>query len=195
MGEDDEALACLAREGDDGALRLLLERYRPPLEALLLRSIPPALRAKVSISDVLQETYAAVWQDLETFQEKGPGSFRAWLLRVANHRMVDAVRRFRTARRGVEREVTPADHSGADVLPGRTPTPSSLAIAEELENRLRSSLSTLAPAQREVLQLVLLEGLSMAEVGRRMGRSANAAQKLFARAKDVLWRLCVSEQA
>jgi RNA polymerase sigma-70 factor (ECF subfamily) len=191
--ESDECLAAAAQGGDEEALRALLERHRGPLQAVLLRRIPPALRRKISVADVLQEVYAGAWTSLSGFQDRGLGSFRAWLLKITEFKAKNVIRNLLRDRRDVRREAqveTAAvrEHHGA-----REASPSSVAIAKELERRLAALVSSLKPDYRQVLALVLVEGLSMAEAGERMGRSANATQKLYQRAKDHLWADCYGE--
>ncbi len=189
----DEALAAAARDGDESALQEIFRRHEGPLQALMLRRIPPAIRRKVSVADVLQETYAAVWTSLEGFQDRGPGSLRAWLGRIAEFKAKNAVRDLLRDRRDVRREVPPKGSGVREYVREKPDSPSAHAIARELDERLRSAIGRLKPDQRIVLSLVLVEGLSMAEAGERMGRSANAAQKLYRRAKDRLWDDCAAE--
>jgi RNA polymerase sigma-70 factor (ECF subfamily) len=194
-GQDpsDEVLAAAAQAGEEASLRALFDRHAPPLQALLLRRIPPALRRKVSVADVLQEAYAAAWAGLGSFCDRGPGSFRAWLARIADHKARNVIRDLLRERRDVRREVHLAA-SGLFEVPGRRrESPSAYAVARELDGRLKAAMGQLAPAQRTILSLVLVEGLSMEEAGRRMKRSANAAQKLFQRAKDRLWTDCYGD--
>lgn len=66
------------------------------------------------------------------------------------------------------------------VSPGSSP--SSGAARREQAVRLAAALAELAPDHREVLVLRHIEALSFPEVGDRMGRSADAATKLWARA-------------
>jgi RNA polymerase sigma-70 factor (ECF subfamily) len=71
----------------------------------------------------------------------------------------------------------------------RAPQVHSLASALTLEaetSRLEAAIEELAEDHREVILLRHFEELSWAEVGQRLGRSEEAARKLFARAMAAL---------
>ena len=62
---------------------------------------------------------------------------------------------------------------------------SRLFLKEEL-NRLEQALQTLDEQHREVILLRKLEELSFAEIGERMGKSADACRMLLSRAMAAL---------
>ena len=70
----------------------------------------------------------------------------------------------------------------ADPFPG----PRSDLIHGEEEQRLIEALGRLPSVYREVIELHNRERMTFAEVGERIGRSAEAARKLWARAIEML---------
>jgi RNA polymerase sigma-70 factor (ECF subfamily) len=96
-------------------------------------------------------------------------------------------RQFRdTAKRRLGREVRlegdrPSRNVGAG-LAAAAATPSAQAMAHERAGAVQQALDRLPEDYRRVLLLRFQDGLPFEEVGRRLGRSANAAEKLFARA-------------
>jgi len=191
-GQDpaDETLAARAREGDEAAFELLFERHAPKLRHRVRRELPGLLQRKVAESDVIQMAYLSVHQSLDRFTDRGPGSFRAWLGRIVDHRIADLLRRYvRTGRRSLLKEVSgPEPLSGAGI-PGREPTPSLVAVGEEVRQKIEEGIGRLPDDYRRVLQLVEGDGLTLADAGEQMGRSAGAAQQLYARALRQLSRL------
>lgn len=65
-------------------------------------------------------------------------------------------------------------------------SPGAKLRSEERFDRLRAALDRLSPDHRQVILLARIEGLPMEEVGKRMGRSANAAAQLLWRALQKL---------
>ena len=63
-----------------------------------------------------------------------------------------------------------------------TPSPSVTAMAAEQAAALEKALGQLPDDYREVLLLRYQGDLSFEEIGQRLGRSANAARKLWLRA-------------
>jgi RNA polymerase sigma factor (sigma-70 family) len=71
-------------------------------------------------------------------------------------------------------------------VPAETLTPSRAAAAAEQARALQEALARLPEAYRLVLRYRYDEGRPFAEVARLMGRSPNAARKLWARAVEWL---------
>jgi RNA polymerase sigma-70 factor (ECF subfamily) len=179
----DEALAEKAREGDEDAFRTLYERHEPLLRRTIHRRLSGIIRRKVAESDVIQMAYLGVHQSLDRFSNRGRGSFKAWLEQIVEHRVQDVVRRYAaTRKRSVDREVTASRPVDPARFPGTQPTPSAVAVGEELKRAVAEAVEKLPPDQRHVLELVQGEGLTLAEAGERLGRSAGAAKQLYARA-------------
>jgi RNA polymerase sigma-70 factor (ECF subfamily) len=182
-GPTDEELVRRARSGDRAAENLLFERHREELRARLSRRLPRALRGKVAESDVIQEACLAALLHLEDFEDRGEGSFGGWLGAVVERKVLDELRRFvGTDKRDVAREV--AGGSSVARLAGTSgdPSPSAAAIRDEDAARLAAAMERLPEPHRQVLRLIHEERLPLAEAGARMGRSADAVRKLYARA-------------
>jgi RNA polymerase sigma-70 factor (ECF subfamily) len=191
-GPSDEELVHRVRAGDEAAARLLFERHLPALRAKAHARLPRALRGKVAESDVIQDAWLAAFLSLGDFEDRGDGSFAAWLRQILDHKLLDGVRRHaRVARRDARREVRLAtqsrDGAPAPALPQASPS-GQVAAAEE-SAALRAVVGGLPEDQRMVVRLVHEEELSLVEAGARMGRSADAARMLYSRALSRLSRL------
>ncbi|MDQ0613554.1 RNA polymerase sigma factor (sigma-70 family) [Microbacterium sp. W4I4] len=102
----------------------------------------------------------------------------AWLLQTARNLIGDAYRKRDRERVGLRD------------LASSTPTDSSFAHAE-----LRIALSTLAPADREVLELFYWDGLSADEIAVVVGCRTSAAWKRLSRARAALRSLLTDDPA
>jgi RNA polymerase sigma-70 factor (ECF subfamily) len=71
-------------------------------------------------------------------------------------------------------------------IAGRAPTPSVQIIADEQLDRLNRAIGRLPGDYQQVMALRYQQHLSFEDVGRRMGRSADAARMLWARALERL---------
>jgi DNA-directed RNA polymerase specialized sigma24 family protein len=80
-------LVNLAKSGDRVALgRLLLLQYDRLLQHLSPR-LPADLRRHTDVEDLLQQTFAQAHRDIGRFENRGDGSFDAWLTTIAEHRL------------------------------------------------------------------------------------------------------------
>lgn len=124
--------------------------------------------------DLTGEVFLKLVRSLDTF-EGGEADFRSWLLTVTHHAMVDEFRR-----RG-RRPEEPAPHD--DLVSAAPPQQSEPDAIERLTTEeILDLLDVLTEAQREVLTLRLLSGLSTREIGDIVGRSRGAVKQLQRRA-------------
>jgi RNA polymerase sigma-70 factor (ECF subfamily) len=139
------------------------------------------MRRKLGESDLVQETYLAAFEDLDGFEDRGPGSFVRWLETVFRHQANDQVKRYvRAQKRSAKREVST---SAADAGPTESgPSPSSQAVHNEEREALRRAIDAMTGDDRRVLELVHEKRTDFVEAGRAMGRSPEAVRKLYGRA-------------
>jgi len=188
----DEDLVRRVRSGDEAAARMLFERHLPALRAKAHARLPRQLRGKVAESDVIQDAWLAAFLSLGDFEDRGDGSFAAWLRQILDHKLLDGVRRHaRVAKRDARREVRLATQArDAACAPGvRQASPSGKVAAAEAAAALRAVVGGLPEDQRTVVRLVHEEELTLVQAGARMGRSADAARMLYSRALSRLSRL------
>lgn len=183
-----------AKQGDDEAYRLLIDAHTDALRGFVINNLPPALRRKVSVTDVLQETYWAGYQSIARFEDRGEGAFLAWITKIAEHKLRDVLRHYRSRKRAAYLEVGVEQRPATQDAPAGYASPSEEFAARELAERIREGLMQLTSLQRLVLHMVRVEGVPMAEIGRRMGRSTVAVQKTYERAKARLWAICFDDE-
>ncbi len=143
----------------------------------LVRTGSPA-----AAEELTADTFFAAWESFGSFREDGADSgAAAWLIGIARHKLADHFRRslFRGQPRSVPLEA-------AEPLPSPGPSPETLA-AERLElARVAAALRRLNSERAEALALHYFAGLPLAEVGRAMNKSEEAAKKLVQRGLSEL---------
>ena len=180
----DEELVRRVRAGDDAAASLLFERHLPALLAKARATLPKALRGKVAESDVIQDAWLAAFLDVGKFEDRGDGSFGKWLRGILANKIGHAIgRHVAASKRDVRREQRMRTGSGAGfgAAPDQ-PSPSEEAVSAEEQEVLRAAVASLPEDYATVVRLVHVEGLTLVDAGARMGRSADAARKLYGRA-------------
>ena len=179
----DEELVERMRAGDADAARTLFERHKEALRARVRRRLPRLLRGKVAASDVIQETWLAAFLQLSEFEDRGDASFARWVNGILEHKVLDVVRRLVDAdKRDARRESRLATSASRAGVVARESSASVHAMAVERAMQLRDEIDRLSDAHREILRLVHDQGLTLVAAGERLGRSADAARKLYGRA-------------
>jgi RNA polymerase sigma-70 factor (ECF subfamily) len=179
----DSELVRGARAGSEADLRALIERHEPVVRAHLDRRTPASLRRKVATDDLLQEVWLVVTARLSRFEDRGEGAFRAWALGIADLKLREAARMYLgTRKRADVREVSRGERPDTAAFTDARPSPSQEAQGHELEEAAARALAALPGDYREILRLVQVEGFTLRSAAERMGRSHEAAKKLYGRA-------------
>jgi RNA polymerase sigma-70 factor (ECF subfamily) len=180
-----------ARGGCEAAMNRLFAGCRAYLLAVANSILPSDVRAKLGGSDVVQETLLQLQRNFDRFQGASEGELLAWLRGAVLNNAKNATRLYRdTQKRELRREVSIDDAlSGAErdeLVDPAVRSPGSEAQAAEEAAQLNSALARLPDDYRRVIELRHWECLPFAEIGDRMGRTPEAARKLWSRAVTQL---------
>jgi RNA polymerase sigma-70 factor (ECF subfamily) len=192
--ESDETAHLLARlqAGHSGVFDRLFEQYRGYLQRVIGIRFDSRLSPRVDVSDVVQETQIEAARRIRDYLDRQPMPFRLWLRKTAQQCLMKTQKQHLTAeKRSVRREVNLSQRSSMDLArmlqdPGSTP--SERANRGELTQRVRRAVAALPEAEREVILMLDLEGLSSKEaayildlnpstVNRRHGRALLRLQR------------------
>jgi RNA polymerase sigma-70 factor (ECF subfamily) len=160
-----------AQEGDREAYRRLLEGVAPYLRFLARRR----MGAAGDIEDTVQEILLTVHAVRHTYDPARP--FGPWLVAIAERRVVDALRR---RGRTEARETALEPEHETFVAPE-----ANLGDAKAL----RRAVESLPPAQREAIQLLKLNEMSLKEAAAASGMSVAALKVATHRAVKNLRKL------
>jgi RNA polymerase sigma-70 factor, ECF subfamily len=187
------------RGGSEIAFRSLVERHTPAL----LRVARALVRDRAVAEDVVQQTWVAVLESVDGFESRS--TVKTWLCGIC----VNTARaRIRQERRTIPMSSLPQESDAAGppaVDPSRfyppdshwaghwfafpktwPDTPEESAWTAELKTRLLTAIDALPEAQRQVLVLRDVEGLSGEEVCNVLGLSDTNQRVLLHRARSRL---------
>jgi len=167
--EDRQQLASIARR-DSRAFESLYDRYSRSVYSLSLGMLRDAGAAQ----EVTQEVFLTIWRRAAEF-DSARGTARSWVLAMAHHKSVDAVRRGRL------RATEPLEETQA----------SNLDVVDETlrrleQGRVREALVRLPVEQRQALVLAYYGGYTQQEVAARLSIPLGTAKT---RIRDAMIRL------
>lgn len=186
---DDDPLAraiAAARSGDAQVLGRLLDACGGYLRLVAGSELSRDLAAKVSASDLVQETFLGAHRDFARFRGRTEAELRAWLRGILLHNLGRIRRHYRdTDKRQVRRE-SAVVHGGPSgpwpVLADQSTTPATRAVNRERVEAVLAALQRLPEPHRSVVIWHQCEGETFEAIGRRLGRTDEATRKLWARA-------------
>jgi RNA polymerase sigma-70 factor, ECF subfamily len=174
----------VARQGEHDALGVLLDFYRGYLLSKAANKLSRDIVQKVAPSDLVQETLMQASRSFGEFQGSTEAELRAWLRKILERKVIDTHRHYRNfERRDVSREV-PLMEQVWQTVPwkGAVGRSSSRSAGSEKFDVLAIKFAQLNDEQKKAIQLRTFDRLSFEEVGKQLGRSTEAARKIWTRA-------------
>jgi RNA polymerase sigma-70 factor (ECF subfamily) len=169
-----------AQEGESDAFGGLYDQYANTV----YRYIYYRVGSRAVAEDITSETFLRALRRIGTFTWQGR-DFGAWLVTIARNLVAD---HFKSSR--FKLEVTTGEMLDANEVE-RSPEES---VLESLSNAaLLEAVRKLNPQQQECVTLRFLQGLSVAETARVMGKNEGAIKTLQYRAVRTLARLLPSD--
>jgi RNA polymerase sigma-70 factor (ECF subfamily) len=174
------ALVERAQDGDGEAFGQLYDHYSDTV----YRYIYYRVGGRATAEDLTSETFLRALRRIGTFTWQGR-DFGAWLVTIARNLVAD---HFKSSR--FRLEVTTGEMLDSNQV---EPSPED-SVLESLSNAaLLEAVRRLNPQQQECVTLRFLQGLSVAETARIMGKNEGAIKTLQYRAVRTLARLLPSD--
>jgi RNA polymerase sigma-70 factor (ECF subfamily) len=156
-----EALAAVARAGDERAFGELYRAHARMVHGLLLARVPRA-----DVDDLAQDVFLTAWRRIASLRD--PAAFPGWLATIARNLATDHLRS-----RPAEPVELPDDLAAAAADDGRA-----LAVLEILRG--------LPEAYRDTLVLRLVEGMTGPEIATRTGLTEGSVRVNLHRGMKIL---------
>ena len=175
MDERDPSIVAKARNGDRDAFQALVEMHSRYIYSLAHRMTGNAQDAE----DVVQEAWLKAHKQLSRFESRA--DFRTWMHRITVNCSIDLIR----ARRHREDAHDPADleqgplsERGAEAQA----TPERMTASVQISDRVNEALGLLTALERAAFTLRHVEGMSIEEVGEKLGMKTSATKHSIFRA-------------
>jgi RNA polymerase sigma-70 factor (ECF subfamily) len=174
---DAPAVLARARQGDNDAFRVLVEKHSRSAFRLAFRMTGNEQDAE----DVVQESFLRAFRHLSRFEARA--DFGTWLYRIVANCSVEMMRT-RQARQNRAR-MEPLDETIA-VPAGDNPGPDRLAESADIQRRVTVALEGLSPLERAAFTLRHYEGRTIDEISRTLKLGTSAAKHAVFRAVKKL---------
>jgi len=177
---------------EDAAARELVERFGPELLERARYYVRRYSLAGCAAEDLVQDAWTTALAEgaIRRFERRGPGMLLPWLLSIVHHRALDRLNNARAQKRGANESLHSLDlgiggTALGDTLTSDDTSPTSSARFEDL---VALCWRVLTRRERQVWQLVEIEGRTAAEAAEMLEMSDSAARSLIHRAREKLIR-------
>jgi len=180
--DPDVQLMLKFQEGDEGAFRLLYEKYKIPLLNFIFRYC----QNKQVAEELSQEVFIRVYKKASSYRPDA--MFSTWIYRIAINICLNELR---TSKYRYECEMKSIDPHQSEKLIEAVDHISKVSAEEKMAteerlNRLQNALGALPPRHRIALISSVYEQLSYKEIGKRIGCSESAVKSIIHRSKLAL---------
>jgi RNA polymerase sigma-70 factor (ECF subfamily) len=174
----DAALVGLIAQKDRHAMQVLFARYSVRIFRFLVRFVGSESLAE----DLASETFIEVWRHAGQYEARSLVS--TWLLAIARHKALSALRRPSTDELADKAAESIEDHGDS---------PEAAMQKKERTTILRDCLKQLPPPHREVIDLVYYHERSIADVARIIGVPKNTAKTRMFYARRGIAKLMAAQ--
>lgn len=170
----DAELIAAAADGDEDSFAALFRRHVRPVTGFAVRRA----RDADAVADIVSETFLIALRQAHRYRPETPTAL-PWLFGIARRVWIGQHRSRQRITRLIEKaagHVTRFDESETDAV-------ESAIDASRQRPHLEEALSRLSAAERDVLELVAIHGLSPSEAAVALNISPNAARLRLSRAR------------
>ena len=168
----DDKLVDRVLGGDVAAFAELVRRYEQPLAAMIRRRVSDRHHCE----DVLQATLLQAWRDLRRLRDRS--KVKSWLIGIACNRCRDF-------HKSTQRRDEPTHDRALQAYLNRSGR--AVRGGDEAEQVCEAMLK-IVPRQRKLIELFYLEGLTIAEIGRRLRKPEGTVKSGLFHARRAMRR-------
>ena len=163
----DNELVTLYVNGDESALKTLIQRHEKRVFSYILLSV----KNRELAEDIFQDTFIKVINTLRSGNYHEEGKFIQWVMRIANNLKIDY---FRKMQRMPAFE-TNGEFDIFDIIYGSDPSIEQKMITEQLYAEIAEMVKLLPAEQREVLEMRIYQDISFKDIAEMTDVSINTA--------------------
>ncbi|MCA9160255.1 MAG: sigma-70 family RNA polymerase sigma factor [Planctomycetales bacterium] len=176
----------------DALEELLLLRY-DWLRDVAYRAIPASIRERISVDEVIQDTFVHVLRGFEEFTPQGgeAGLF-FWLKTITQNTAKDAMRKQARSREAAMTDYAAARNSDSvsqlisSLAVATDPRASVVACGQEMSQAFHIALANLDPKYKLVLELLYFDQLTVEQTAARLESTPAAVRGLRQRAREKI---------
>jgi len=173
QGVSDHELVAASASGDGQAFEQLYQRY----ERRVYNYVRTFVRRPTLAEEAVIDTMMAVWNGARGFA--GTSRVSTWILGIARHKALDAVRRSKH-----DRDAAPLDQAAE--IADTAAAPPELANRDHQAKLMQDAMGRLSPDHQEILRLAFYEDLPYEDIAALLSIPDNTVKTRVYYAKQQL---------
>jgi RNA polymerase sigma factor (sigma-70 family) len=180
LKEDDQILIKKALAGNEGAFRILLERYKDAVNRIVVKIVHNPDEAQ----DLVQETFMKAFGSLSSY--KCEYRFTTWLYKIAANNCIDYLRKKRLVSVSLDRPLETKDGEVTIELADFTYNPEKDLASRQRSLSIDAAIDSLPPKYREVIVYRHKRDKSYDEIAEILGIPVGTVKARIFRARELL---------
>jgi len=153
-------------------------RYMPMLRQQVETYFPGLAGNRPYVDELIQNAIVRAWGRIRSYEYRGEGTFRSWLVRLVRNDIANALKSERSKHQRTDPEPEVELDKAAD---GHR--------MEENNRAVREAIAALPPDEADSIEFVILQGGSVEDLARERNLTLYKARSLVARAREKLKRM------
>ncbi|MEQ7052689.1 sigma-70 family RNA polymerase sigma factor [Paenibacillaceae sp. P-4] len=175
----DELIVSQVQQGNEEAMRILVERHRP----FVITCICQTVQDRYLAEDIAQEVFVKAYRHIHSF--RGDSKFTTWLYRLTKNQMIDILRKKR--KEGLVERLEP-HHIASFQLHDVADMPEERVMKKEKCEEVHQALRALPEKYRMVMELYHMRQRTYAEIAQMLKMPVRTVETRLYRAKMLFKR-------
>ena len=189
MEYNDYELVSLAKEGNEDAINIIYQKYKPIIVSKSKDAIVHANHHGIEISDIMQEGYIGLEEAINDFSENDNASFYTFAVLCINRQIINYLRKTTGGRDKVLNDAVAIDeYIDKNVISDDFDTEFSF-MSHEYEVKIMDSIKkNLTSFENSVFQLKM-DGYNFEEIANNLNKDIKSIYNTFQRIKGKIKKI------
>ena len=192
MQYNDYELICLAREGNEDAVNIIYQKYKPIIVSKSKDAIVRANHHGIEISDIMQEGFIGLEEAINGFSEKDNTSFYTFAVLCINRQIINYLRKTTGGKDKILNEAVTIDEYVERNMKDGFDTEFSFISMEDEKRITKIITKNLTDFENNVFKLKI-NGYSFDEIANTLNKDIKSIYNTFHRIKMKIRKIIDEE--
>lgn len=188
MEHNDYELVSLAREGNEEAINLIYQKYKPIIVRKSRNAIVRASHHGIEISDIMQEGFMGLEEAINGFSDNDNASFYTFAMLCINRQIINYLRKTTAGRDKILNDAVTIDEVVEKSIKDDFDIEFSFVSQEHEEDIINEIENNLTGFENEVFKLKV-DGYSFEEIANTLNKDVKSIYNSFHRIKAKIKKI------